>query len=175
MPKRPWLFLPPLLALLLSQCSSPSSAPSSHKRWSYQYRPGKSAVIVNGKAVPPAGLPPEVMRAISAGNRIVGRPYKFGGGHRQIEDWGYDCSGTVCYALQHAGLIRGCGTSESLRNYGKRGEGKHITVYAKSGHTFIEIAGLRLDTGYNGERKGPSWSTKGRPISGYVARHPEGL
>lgn len=168
MPNRAW-FLLFLLACLLSSCAS------GKKRWSYEYTNGKTAVIVNGKAVPPAGLPAPVMRAISAGNNIAGKPYKYGGGHRKLEDTGYDCSGTVCYALCHAGLMRSCDTSEGLRDFGKRGEGKHITVYARRGHTFVEIAGLRLDTGYNGENEGPKWSTKSRPLKGYVARHPSGL
>lgn len=168
MPNRTWIFLF-ALACLLSSCST------ARKRWEYAYHRGKTAVIVNGKAVPPAGLPAPVMRAINAGNNIVGKPYKFGGGHRVLEDWGYDCSGTVCYALCHAGLMRGCGTSSSLRTFGKKGEGKHITVYARNGHAFVEIAGLRLDTGYNGQNEGPKWSTKPRPLKGYVARHPSGL
>jgi hypothetical protein len=115
------------------------------------------------------------MRAISAGNRIAGKPYKFGGGHRSFEDNGYDCSGTVSYVLHGAGLLSSPGTSSSLRSYGKAGEGKHITVYSRNGHTFIIVAGLRLDTGYNGERKGPRWSAKSRPMKGYVARHPPGF
>ena len=36
-----------------------------------------------------------------------------------------------------------------------RGVGKHVTIYAKKGHTFIVVADLRLDTGYNGENEGP--------------------
>lgn len=164
------IFLLLIMAAVISGCSS-----SGKKRWEYSYKPGRSAVLIDGYAVPPAGLPVPVMRAISAGNRIVGRPYKYGGGHASVEDWGYDCSGTVSYALFHAGLIKSCGTSESLRRFGSKGEGKHITVYARNGHTFIEIAGLRLDTGYNGENEGPRWTTKGRPLKGYVARHPAGL
>ncbi|MEQ1749641.1 MAG: peptidoglycan endopeptidase [Prosthecobacter sp.] len=158
-----------LLAFALSSCSS------KPKRWDYKYARGKTAVIMGGKAVPPAGLPKEVMRAISAGNEIVGRPYKYGGGHRSFDDSGYDCSGTVCYALHGAGLVNEVGTSGSMKNYGRSGEGKYMTVYAKNGHTFIVIAGLRLDTGYNGENEGPKWSTRSRPIKGYVARHPPGL
>jgi len=156
-------------ALLISSCSSKPS------RWEYGYTRGKTAIIVGGKAVPPAGLPKDVMQIISAGNQIVGMPYKYGGGHRSFHDSGYDCSGTVSYALHGAGLIKSPGTSSSFRTYGSRGAGKHVTVYAKSGHTFIVVAGLRLDTGYNGENEGPKWSTRSRPIKGYVARHPPGL
>ena len=155
--------------IFLSSCSS------KPKRWEYQYVRGKTAVIVGGKAVPPAGLPKKVMQAISAANEIVGKPYKYGGGHASFKDTGYDCSGTVSYALHGAGLIHSVGTSGSLRKYGRSGPGRYITVYAKNGHTFIEIAGLRLDTGYNGQNEGPKWSTRSRPIKGYVLRHPPGL
>ncbi|HEY1081170.1 MAG TPA: peptidoglycan endopeptidase [Prosthecobacter sp.] len=169
MPPRFRFLLLALAGFLLSSCAS------KPKVWDYEYSRGRTGVVVNGKAVPPAGLPAPVMRAISAGNRIAGKPYKFGGGHRSFEDWGYDCSGTVSYVLHAAGLLSSPGTSSSLRSYGKSGEGKHITVYSRNGHTFIVVAGMRLDTGYNGERKGPRWSTKSRPMKGYLARHPPGL
>ncbi|MES2599020.1 MAG: peptidoglycan endopeptidase [Verrucomicrobiota bacterium] len=160
------------LLLGLTFLSSCGSGPS---RWNYSYQHGKTAVIVGGRAVPPAGLPREVMQMINAGNQIVGRPYKYGGGHRSFYDSGYDCSGTVSYALRGAGLISSPGTSDGFRRYGKSGQGKHVTVYARNGHTFIVIAGLRLDTGYHGENEGPKWSTNSRPIKGYAARHPAGL
>jgi cell wall-associated NlpC family hydrolase len=171
MSPRTWLTLIFALtaATLLSSCGSKPT------RWEYGYTRGKTAVIVSGRAVPPAGLPRQVMQIISAGNQIVGLPYKYGGGHRSFSDSGYDCSGTVSYALRGAGLIRSPGTSGSFRSYGSRGVGKHVTIYAKNGHTFIVVAGLRLDTGYNGENEGPKWSTRSRPIKGYVARHPAGL
>lgn len=165
----------PLLAILVLFLSHCSSGKTSKKSWNYSYAPGKTAVVVNGRAVPPAGLPPTVMRAISAGNRIAGKPYKYGGGHKTFEDWGYDCSGTVSYVLRGAGLMDSVGTSDSLRSFGKAGEGKYITVYSRKGHTFIVIAGLRLDTGYHNQHDGPRWSTRGRPLKGYVARHPPGL
>lgn len=169
--------MPPRFRFLVFMLVGPclSSCSSGKKAWDYEYSRGKTAVMVNGRAVPPAGLPAPVMRAIVAGNQIAGRPYKFGGGHRSFMDTGYDCSGTVSYVLHGAGLLSSPGTSSSLRSYGKSGEGKYITVYSRDGHTFIIVAGLRLDTGYNGERKGPRWSTKSRPMKGYVARHPPGL
>src|SRR5690606_597821 len=51
--------------------------------------------IIDGKAYPPANAPIEVQKAIWAGNEIVGKPYKYGGGHARVKDTGYDCSGTV--------------------------------------------------------------------------------
>lgn len=159
-----------LLAVLLSSCSS------GKRRWEYEYKHGKTAAIIHGRAVPPANLPPRVLRAIDAGNRIVGLPYKYGGGHRSFYDSGYDCSGTVSFVLHATGCLKAPTTSNALRGFGKKGEGRHITVYAKRGHCFIEVAGLRLDTGYNGdEDEGPRWTTRSRPTKGYTVRHPAGL
>lgn len=159
-----------LLVILQASCNS---AP---KRWAYRYCPEKTASLREGRAVPPAGLPPEVNRALSAGNRIVGMPYKFGGGHRQVEDSGYDCSGTVSYTLLAAGLLSQPTDSRGFRKFGSGGQGKHITIYAGKGHVFAEIAGLRLDTGFGeGSTQGPQWSTRSRPASGYEMRHPPGL
>ncbi len=115
------------------------------------------------------------MRAIHAGNQIAGRPYKYGGGHRSFQDNGYDCSGAVSYVLHAAGYLRAPTTSTALRHFGSPGKGKYITVYAKKGHTFIVVAGLRFDTGHNGQSRGPHWTTKPRPLSGFKARHPPGL
>ena len=157
-------------ALGLANCSF-----GRKKEWSATSQSRNSAIIVNGSAVPPANLPHPVLRAITAGNRIHGKPYRRGGGHKNFEDRAYDCSGTVSYLLHHAGLLSAPTTSEALRKFGEKGEGKWITVYAKDGHTFISVAGLRMDTGYNGSRTGPRWTAKSRPIKGYVARHPRGL
>ena len=158
-----------LVLLSFSACSS------SSKRWEYRYERGKTAKIVRGHAVPPSGCPDAVVRAIEAGNRLVGKPYKYGGGHGRFEDSGYDCSGTVSYVLHAMGKLDSPTTSSALRDYGKSGEGKWVTIYAEKGHTFIEVAGLRLDTGYHGMHEGPRWTTKSRPIRKYEIRHPSGL
>src|SRR3712207_8291544 len=50
-----------------------------------------------------AGAPPEVVAVIAAANEIVGKPDKYGGGHGDWGDSGYDCSGAESYALNGAG------------------------------------------------------------------------
>ena len=157
-------------ALVLVSCSS-----GSKRTWTYEGKSGKTALLINGKAVPPANIPHEALRAVAAGNELHGKPYRMGGGHKSFHDQAYDCSGTVSYLLHHAGCLDEPTTSSALRKFGEKGEGKWITVYAKNGHTFIVVAGLRMDTGYNGSREGPRWTTKPRPAKGYVARHPAGL
>jgi hypothetical protein len=136
------------------------------------------AVLRNGIALAPAAAPLAVRRAVWAANQLRSQPYRYGGGHRSFRDSGYDCSGTVSYALGGAGLISSPLSSSDFRRYGERGQGRWITVYARSGHTFAVIAGLRLDTtpGKSSRyRWAPRWQTSTRGPAGFEARHPIGL
>jgi cell wall-associated NlpC family hydrolase len=135
----------------------------------------KATLGADGRAVAPASAPPEVRGAIDAANRIVGKPYKYGGGHGRWEDSGYDCSGAMSYALHGGGLLNRQLTSGDFMRWGKAGKGSWITVYAHGGHGFLVIAGLRFDTGYNNAGNGPRWSEQMRPTGGYVVRHPAGF
>jgi cell wall-associated NlpC family hydrolase len=134
----------------------------------------KATALSNGVALPPLEAPEQVMDIIRAGNTIARTPYKWGGGHGSFQDNGYDCSGSVSYALYAAGLIGGSATSGQLTQWGKPGKGRWITVYANGGHTFMEVAGIRFDT--SGTRvTGSRWQNEFRPTGGFVARHPAGL
>jgi peptidoglycan hydrolase CwlO-like protein len=135
---------------------------------------GQTASLVNGQAVAPANAPPAVQSAIEAANRIVGRPYVWGGGHGSFESSGYDCSGSVSYALHGGGFLSSPLDSTGLMTWGSPGAGSWITVYASSGHAYVVIAGLRLDTSGTVGGSGPSWSTEMRSSAGFVARHPDG-
>jgi len=137
---------------------------------------GETATLgSDGRAVAPASAPQEVKDAIEAANRIVGKPYKYGGGHGRWDDSGYDCSGAMSYALHGAGLLDRPLTSGDFMSWGERGKGSWITIYAHGGHGFLVIAGLRFDTGWNNAGKGPRWSGEMRPTGGYTVRHPAGL
>jgi peptidoglycan hydrolase-like protein with peptidoglycan-binding domain len=125
-------------------------------------------------AVAPADAPQEVKDAITAANEIVGKPYKYGGGHGSWEDSGYDCSGTVSYALHGAGLLKRPLSSGEFGSWGVSGDGSWISVYYNSGHVYAVIAGLRLDTSGSGGR-GPRWHTDMRSGSGYSVTHWRGL
>jgi cell wall-associated NlpC family hydrolase len=114
-----------------------------------------------------------VARAIAAANRIATLPYRYGGGHGSFNDSGYDCSGSVSYVLHGAGLLSSPLDSTAFMSYGEPGPGKHITIYANSGHVFMTIDGRRYDTGYGGH--GNRWASGSRPTSGFVVRHPPGL
>ena len=139
--------------------------------------PGKQARLRGGVAAAPAEAPLAVKRAIWAANQLRSKPYRYGGGHRSFKDSGYDCSGTVSYALGAAGLVPSPMSSKEFRKYGSRGRGKWITVYARNGHSFAVIAGLRLDTTpYNSSRRwAPRWQPIPRTPFGFEARHPVGL
>lgn len=141
-------------------------------------RAPKAKLLASGLAAAPAGAPAEVQQAVWAANRIIGKPYVYGGGHRRVEDRGYDCSGTVSYALIGADLLDGPLDSSSFMRWGEAGRGDWITVYTNPGHAYVVIAGLRLDTSAAGDRrggKGPRWRPALRSSSGFRARHPEGL
>jgi len=132
-------------------------------------------MIKDGLAYAPRRAPAAVKRAIAAGNRLQGKPYKWGGGHRRHKDSGYDCSGTTSYVLREAGLLRGSLTSRGFFNYGKKGYGDWITIYIRDGHVFMTVAGLRLDTGGTRHSTGPLWKPETRRSRGHVVRHPSGL
>jgi hypothetical protein len=156
----------------LSSCSSQVKA---KQPVSYRFEHGRTAMLKDGLAYAPKRAPLAVKKAIAAGNRLQGKPYKWGGGHARHIDSGYDCSGTVSYVLREAGLLKGSMPSSGYFNYGKKGEGDWITVYVRRGHVFMTVAGLRLDTGWGSDRSGPRWHTRTRPGKGHVMRHPAGL
>jgi len=139
---------------------------------------GKTARLRFGRAAAPKNAPLQVKRAVWAANQLRSKPYRYGGGHKSFDDRGYDCSGTISYVLAAGGLIALPMSSTEFRSYGQRGTGKWITVYAREGHTFAVIAGLRLDTTpydrYSG-KWAPRWQTVYRPPRGFDARHPIGL
>ena len=153
--------------------------------------PAKRAKIVDGKAIPPRGAPARVKRAIAAANRIVTKPYVYGGGHKPYEgrgastklDRGYDCSGTISFALYGGNFLNSPLNSSGFLGRGRRGKGRWITVYTNPGHAYVVIAGLRLDTSV-GERasaedrrsgRGPRWRRYLRSTGAYTARHPAGF
>jgi hypothetical protein len=139
---------------------------------------GSTARLRYGMAAAPEDAPAAVKRAIWAANQLRSKPYKYGGGHRSFTDSGYDCSGTVSYVLGGAGLIRSPISSSDMRGFGERGRGRWITIYARKGHAFAVIAGLRLDTtpwDNSSNRFAPRWQTTTRMPFGFEARHPVGL
>jgi cell wall-associated NlpC family hydrolase len=131
-------------------------------------------VLKGGIALPPIEAPQPVHDIIEAGNQIARTPYLWGGGHGKWLDKGYDCSGSVSYALAYAGLLGGPLDSGRLMRWGAPGPGKWVTIYTNPGHVYLIVAGVRFDT--SGTRTtGSRWQSQMRPNGGFVARHPVGL
>jgi peptidoglycan hydrolase CwlO-like protein len=133
-----------------------------------------SAINTAGSVTAPAGAPPAVQEMIAAGDRIATLPYIWGGGHASFVSAGYDCSGSVSYVLNAAGLLSAPEVSGDFESYGDPGPGQWATIYANAGHVWMEIAGWRFDTVALAET-GSRWSQGGGEYAGFVVRHPVGL
>jgi hypothetical protein len=134
----------------------------------------EATIDANGLAVAPASAPAEVQAIIAAGNEIATKPYKYGGGHGRWNDTGYDCSGSVSYALHGAGLLDTALDSSGFMSWGESGRGTWVSVYGNPGHAYMVVAGLRFDTSAR-RRTGSRWSDVMRSSRGYTVRHPAGL
>jgi cell wall-associated NlpC family hydrolase len=136
----------------------------------------------DGLAVPPADAPPAIAELIAAGNRIAVLPYLYGGGHADYQgnpvalDAGYDCSGSVSFALHGADLLSEPLDSTQFETWGTPGAGEWITMWANGGHVYMEVAGLWFDTAAQSSANGEDrWSTtRISSASGFVEIHPTG-
>jgi cell wall-associated NlpC family hydrolase len=135
----------------------------------------RAAVGHGGHAQTPTGAPDVIGRIIAGGNAIARFPYIWGGGHGSFVDSGYDCSGSVSYALAAAGLLDTPLVSGQFANWGAPGPGKWVTIYANAGHVFMYVAGLRFDTSGRDGPFGSRWQTAPRSLAGFEVRHPPGL
>jgi cell wall-associated NlpC family hydrolase len=140
--------------------------------------PGAMARYVDGLAAAPMSAPPAVQEIVWAANQIIGLPYIFGGGHGSFSSPGYDCSGTVSFALHGASLLKAPMDSSEFMGWGGHGIGRWVTVFTNPEHAYMTVAGLRLDTSAADDpsnQQGPRW----RPLRpgnwGFRVRHPAGL
>ncbi len=140
--------------------------------------PGTRARFVNGLAAAPMSAPLAIQEIIWAGNQIVGLPYIYGGGHASFISPGYDCSGTVSFALHGASLLSSPEDSTEFESFGSHGAGRWVTIFANGGHAYMTVAGLRLDTSSANDPsnlQGPRWRPLRPENEGFVVRHPLGL
>ncbi len=107
---------------------------------------GGFSVGGNGTIPIPTNVPEAVQRVIAGGNAIADFPYIWGGGHASFVANGYDCSGSVSYALAAGGLLGAPLVSGELASWGEPGPGRWITIYANAGHTFMDVDGVWFDT-----------------------------
>jgi hypothetical protein len=134
----------------------------------------KAKLLSTGELIPPQSAPPRVVEVIEAANKIRTKPYIWGGGHARWWDRGYDCSGSVSFALHGGEFIESPMPSGPMEKWGLPGTGRWITVYANAGHAYAVIAGVRWDTSGDSSGTGPRWHEDLRDNIGYVARHPAG-
>ncbi len=88
---------------------------------------------------------------------------------------GYDCSGSVSYALAAGGLLNAPLVSGELASWGAPGPGKWITIYANDGHTFMDVDGMWFDTAGRSGPYASRWLVSTPPLAGYAVRHPPGF
>lgn len=134
----------------------------------------RARITRRGNVLAPTHAPRVVRRVIAAANRISRTPYVWGGGHGNWSAAGYDCSGSVSYALHGGRLLGTAMASGAFTGWGRPGKGRWITVYANGGHAYMVVGGLRYDTTAF-KAGGNRWTKFQRPAAGYVARHPAGL
>jgi cell wall-associated NlpC family hydrolase len=140
--------------------------------------PGSLARYVDGLAAAPMNAPAVIQQVIWAGNEIIGLPYIFGGGHGSFISAGYDCSGTVSFALHGGKLLASPMDSSEFETWGSHGAGRWIAIFSNPGHAYMTIAGLRLDTSSADDpsnQQGPRWRPLRPANEGFVVRHPLGL
>jgi hypothetical protein len=136
---------------------------------------GGFSVGGNGMIPIPSGVPEAVQRVVAGGNAIADFPYIWGGGHASFIADGYDCSGSVSYALAAGGLLNAPLVSGDLARWGDPGPGRWITIYANAGHTFMSVNGMWFDTAGRSGPYASRWLVSTPPLAGYAVRHPPGF
>jgi cell wall-associated NlpC family hydrolase len=178
-PRTACRFLPALLLLALalivpSTAAAGGGVSADGTEAGGETVPGSKAKLVNGKAIAPEDAPERVKKVIAAANKIRNKPYRYGGGHADFKDSGYDCSGAASYALHGGGFLKTPIDSNGMARFGEKGKGEWISVYGAPSHGYIVVAGLRFDTAMT-PGDGPSWSKNLRSTpENYKVRHPKG-
>ena len=162
------------VAQTLRAVVSSRAASVKHTAASQPTVPAGRLTLIDGLAVAPSDAPAAIKGVVAAANKIAHKPYIYGGGHGSWSDSGYDCSGSVSYALHGGRLISSPEDSGELESYGSAGRGRWITIWANSGHTYMYVGGLRYDTSAQSGNGGDRWTRASRSNSGFVERHPTG-
>lgn len=173
---------PPPVNTVLGSTGGDTAAAAAEEGRPKLLVPGSTAELIEieglGLAAAPENAPKQIQEMIWAGNQIIGKPYVYGGGHGSFKSYGYDCSGTVSFALHGAALIKTPMDSSEMMHWGGKGIGRWVTIFANPGHAYMTIAGLRLDTSPVDDpsnQNGPRWRPLRPENLGFVMRHPEGL
>ena len=116
-----------------------------------------------------------VARVIAAGDEIATRPYVYGGGHGSFQSTGYDCSGSVSYALHGAGLLSSPEDSTGLESYGEPGPGQATSRSTRTPNTRSWWWTANASTRSPWQETGSRWSNRMTSTAGFVVRHPAGF
>lgn len=162
-------------ALFVSSCAQNQSEPEPKSIPPNLAQKRKAILTPDGKALAPPEAPHRVHLMVAAANELVNKPYRYGGGHASFYDSGYDCSGSTSYVLYKGGLLSSPAPSSSFLNFGRSGHGDYVNIYARNGHVFLELCGLRFDTGGSNASTGPRWKPEPRTKKGFSVRHPAGF
>jgi peptidoglycan hydrolase-like protein with peptidoglycan-binding domain len=130
----------------------------------------------DGLAMPAAGAPQTIREVIAGADMIAFDPYIYGGGHASFYAAGYDCSGSVSFALHAAHLLSSPLDSTQFESWGQPGPGRWITLWANGGHVYMEVDGLFFDTAAQRASNGNDrWSpVRISGTRGFIERHPTG-
>ena len=116
-------------------------------------------------ALVPLLAPAVVQAMLIAGNELQALPYGPAGHPDPRGAPEEDCSSTVNYVLYRSGVrpiaevLRQNPLAQDYLGWGAPGRGRWVTIYATdlpTPHTFMTIAGLRLDTSHDGTDTGPN-------------------
>jgi Transglycosylase SLT domain len=161
-----------------------------------QFIAGERAMLTPGnghEALIPAAAPAIVQAMLVAADELQDLPYGPGGHPDPRGALEEDCSSTVNYVLYRSGLrpieeiLAKNPLARDYVNWGAPGPGRWVTIYSTTSptdHTFIVIAGLRLDTSHDGTDVGPNHAEDGprwrildhTPTwARWSVRHPPGL
>jgi hypothetical protein len=144
-------------------------------------------------ALVPAGAPSVVQAMIVAGNELQELPYGPAGHPDPRGALQEDCSSAINYVLYRSGLrpigeiVKDNPLAQDYVHWGAAGPGRWVTIYSTTSptdHTFMTIAGLRLDTSHDGTDVGPNAAEDGPrwrildhipTWTHWSVRHPPGL
>ena len=182
--------------LLVAALSSRACSSSRPARWAQSSStsggatfvppppPPAKGALVDGRLIAPASAPRRVKQVIAAANRIVEKPYVYGGGHTAYRARPASTAAMTAPApsptrsTAAASCAPRCRAGCSCAG-ASAVPGRWITVYAHGGHAYVVVAGYRFDTSMRdrdapGPSTGPRWSRTLRTSSAFVARHPSG-
>ncbi len=148
--------------------AQPAAGTGATARPPVLYIPGQEAKLLRGDghvALIPTGVPAAVQAMLIAGNELQDLPYGPAGHPDPLGAASEDCSSTVNFVLYEAGIrplseiIQDNPLAQDYVHWGDAGPGRWVTIYATdrpTPHVFMVIAGLRLDTAYQGIDEGPN-------------------